>query len=220
MEKIALKVQKRDTNVPAKLIRTEGNIPAVCYGSSKENFAIQVDYQDFKKAYIKAGENTIIELDVDGKKYNVLVHEMQIDPIYNTVNHVDFILLNMKENVDTHVPIVLTGESLAVKEMGGVLNHVLDEVMVRCLPGDIPHEFTLDISQIADFHTALHVSDLEVPKGVELLTDTALTVVNVVAASESKDEEVELTPEEQEKAAIEAANADSETDADSAEDNK
>ena len=210
MEKIALKVQKRDTSTPAKLIREQGMIPAICYGSGKENVAVQMDYQTFKKTYIQAGENTVIELDVDGKNYNVLVHEIQLDPIYNTAIHVDFILLNMKENVDTHVPVVLVGEAPAVKELGGTLNHILDEVAVRCLPGSIPHEFTLDISGISDFHTALHVSDLEIPENVELLTDTAITIVNVVAPSGSSDDENELTPEEQEKAAIEAANAEAE----------
>lgn len=207
MEKIALKVQKRDTNTPAKLVREQGLIPAICYGSGKENIAVQMDYQLFKKAYVKAGENTIVELDVDGEKHNVLVHEIQLDPIYNTAIHVDFMLLNMKENVDTNVPVVLVGEAPAVKEQGGVLNHVLHEVAVRCLPGNIPHEFTLDISGIADFHTALHVSDLQVPENVEILTDSENTIVNVVAASGASDAEDELTPEEQEKAAIEAANA-------------
>lgn len=205
MEKIALKVQVRDTAVSAKEIRSTGLIPGICYGSGKENIAIQVDYQLFKKAYVKAGENTVIELDVDGTKHNVLIHDLQIDPIYSTASHVDFMILNMKEKVDTHVPIVVVGEAPAVKEQGGSLNIALSEVAVRCLPGNIPHEFTIDISVIEDFHTALHVSDLVIPADVELLTEADLTIVNVVAPSGASEETSELTPEELEKAAIEAA---------------
>lgn len=206
MEKLALKVQVRDGSTPAKVLRTQGLVPGVCYGSGKENILVQVDYQAFKKAYVAAGENTVIELDVDGKKHNVLVHELQIDPIYSTASHVDFLLLNMKEKIDTHVPIVVVGEAPAVKEQGGVMNIALQEVEVRCLPGNIPHEFTIDVSGINDFHTALHVSDLEIPKDVELLTDTALTIVTVNApAAEVEEVASELTPEELEKAAIQAA---------------
>lgn len=205
MEKIELKVQKRETKTSAKAIRQSGLIPAICYGAGKENIPVQMDYQEFKRAYVKAGENTVIELDVDGTKHNVLIHAMQIDPIYSTASHVDFIILNMKEKVDTHVPIVVVGEAPAVKEQGGVLNLALTEVAVRCLPGDIPHEFTVDVSGIEDFHTTLHVSDLVVPNGVEVLTESDMTVVNVSAPAGESEETSDLTPEELEKAAIQAA---------------
>ncbi len=204
MEKIELKVQKRDLTVPAKSVRKLGFVPGICYGAGKENVAIQVEYQVFKKAYIQAGENTIIELDVDGTKHNVLVHELQIDPIYNTASHVDFMILNMKEKVDTNVPVVVVGEAPAVKEQGGTLNLVMQEIAVRCLPGDIPHEFTVDISGLADFHSVIHVSDLVVPANVEIMSDADQTVVNIAAPASASDAP-ELTPEELEKAAIIAA---------------
>lgn len=203
METIALKVQKRTADTPAFKVRQEGLIPAICYGAGKENMEVVMPYQDFRKAYIKAGENTLIDLDVDGTKHKVLVHEVQMDPLYSTIMHVDFHLVNMKEKVDTHVPVTITGTSPAVKDHSGVLNVALDEIEVRCLPSDIPHEFVVDISVIEDFHTAIHVSDLKAPQGVEIMNDPELTVVSVMAPTVQ--EEVELSPEEAEKAAIAAA---------------
>jgi large subunit ribosomal protein L25 len=203
MENIVLNAQKRSTDTPAKVLVSQGLIPGICYGSGKENIAIQADYQDFRKVYKQAGENTIVELNVDGEKHKVLIHELQIDPLYNTARHVDFLLVNMKEKVDTSVPVVIVGEAPAVKEQGGTLNLVLQEIEVRCLPGDIPHEFNVDVTTLVDFHSAIHVSDLVVPKDVELLTEPEVTIVNVVAPS--TEEESTLTPEELEKAAIEAS---------------
>jgi large subunit ribosomal protein L25 len=205
MEKITLKVQKRDLAVSAKSIRAEGMIPAICYGAGKDNVAVQMDYQDYKRTHIAAGENTVVELDIDGEKHNVLIHDMQIDPIYSTASHVDFLILDMKVKVDAYVPIVVIGETVAVKEQGGTLNTPLSELHVRCLPGNIPHEFTIDVSGITDFHTALHVSDLEIPADVEVLTEAELTIVNVSGPSGASDDEPELTPEELEKAAIAAS---------------
>lgn len=206
MDKIALKVQKRDLSNSSKALRSEGLIPGICYGAGKENIAIQVEYQAFKKAYVQAGENSVVELDVDGEKHNVLIHELQIDPIYNTASHVDFMILNMKEKVDTSVPVVFVGEAPAVKELGGVLNVALDEIPVRCLPGNIPHEFTVDVSGMNEGHSALHVSDLVVPEGVEIMIEPTITIVNIISHGGSASaEESELSPEELEKAAIAAA---------------
>ncbi len=205
MENIALNAQKRSTDIPAKVLVSQGLIPGICYGSGKENIAIQADYQEFRKVYKQAGENSIVELNVDGEKHNVLIHDLQIDPIYNTARHVDFLLVNMKEMIDTSVPVVIVGEAPAVKELGGTLNLALQEVEVRCLPGNIPHEFNVDVTGLLDFHSSIHVADLVVPKDVEILTDKDITIVNVAAPAAESDEST-LTPEELEKAAI-AANA-------------
>ena len=205
MEKLVLKVEQRDSSVPAYKAREAGFIPAVCYGAGKENLHVNVPYQEFRRIYKLAGENTVVDLVLGSETHKVLIHDLQMDPVYTTVLHVDFHIVNMKEKVDTHVPVVLVGESPAVKQLSGVINQSLDEVEVRCLPGDIPHEFIVDISVIEDFHKVIHVSDLVIPKGVELLTDLELPIVSVLHAGGSDSDTPELSPEEAEKAAILAA---------------
>jgi len=196
---IQLAATKRDLEKKADAYRAEGLIPAVCYGSGKENTSIQLEYQVFRKAYIKAGDNTIIELDIEGEKHPVLVHEIQFHPVKGTIQHVDFLFVDMTKKVDTNVPVVIFGESPVVKNMAGVISQPLTELNVRCLPGDIPHEFKLDISPIEDFHTVLHVSDLDIPENVEVLDSMDLMVVTI---TQPRKEEVELTPDEAEAEAL------------------
>jgi len=196
---IQLSAKKRDLEKKADEYRAEGFIPAVCYGSGKENTSVQLEYQEFRKAYIKAGDNTIIELDIEGAKHPVLVHEVQFHPVKGTIQHVDFLFVDMTKKVDTNVPVTIFGESPVVKNMAGVVSQPLTELNVRCLPGNIPHEFKLDISVVEDFHTVLHVSDLDIPKGVEVLDSLDLMVVTV---TQPRKEEVELTPDEAEAEAL------------------
>ena len=190
MESVALEVQKRDTeNTTADQVRAEGMIPGECYGAGKENISIQVEYQTFRKLYNTAGENTVVDLTVDGNTHKALVHGLQLDSLHGRILHVDFKFIDMNKPVDTHVPLVFVGTAPAVKDMAGTLTKNVTELSVRCLPGDIPHEIEVDISPLVDFHTALHVSDLNVPANVEVLDDAARTIASVSAPKE--EEEVE-----------------------------
>lgn len=191
---VSLKAQKRSGK--ASQVRAGSFVPAECYGVGKDNLSIKMNYQDFRKAYIKAGDNTIIELDVDGDVNPVLVHDVQFDPIKDTVTHVDFKYVDMTVEVVANIPVVLTGVSPAVKEQAGVLNQTLAELEVKCLPADLPHEFVVDISSLVDFHTVIHVSDVEVPEKVEILNAPEQTVVTVSAPR--AEEEPEQAPEMEE----------------------
>lgn len=201
MDKIVLKAKKRDMNISAASLRAEKMLPGICYGAGKENIAVQMDYQEFRRTYNKAGENTVIELDIDGKKHNVLIHDMQIDPIYGTASHVDFMLLDMKATIATKIPVVTIGEAPVIKEQGAMLNLVMSEIEVRCLPGDIPQEFTVDISALVESHSAIRVADLVVPEGVVVLEDEDATIVNTVMPTAETEE---IAPAEAEEAAIAA----------------
>jgi len=201
---VKLQVAKRDESLSLEDLRGSDLIPAVCYGAGRENIKVQMEYQPFRKAYIKAGDNTIVELEIDGKTYPTLVHEVQFHPVKGTIQHVDMLFIDMDVKVHASVPVVLTGESPAVKNLAGDIAHTLHEVEVKCLPANIPHEFVMDISGIEDFHTILHVSDLDLPADVELVTDGALMVVGINAP---RKQEEELTPDEQEAAALESQEA-------------
>jgi len=197
---VSLKADKREMSITADMLRVGNKIPAECYGGGKDNVSIQLDYQAFRKAFIKAGENTLIELDVDGSVEPVLVQEIQFNPVTDKITHVDFVFIDMKKEVTTNIPVYTEGVAPAVRDMGGILTLNLTEIEVKCLPADIPHEFVVDVSVLDDFHSAIHVSDLNVPEGVELLNELEQTIATV--APPRAEEEEELDPEEAEAEAI------------------
>lgn len=197
MEKLTLEVQTR-TNNSAGEIRREGLIPAAFYGPGKENQSFVMDYQTFRKAYDKAGKNTVIELNIDGKsKEFTLVHDVQYDPVTDRFIHIDFLSVDMNKEVTAEVPLVFIGESMAVREEAGILmenRHVLE---VKCLAKNLPHELEVDLSILVDFNHSIHIKDIKLPEGVEAVDDLELTVATVSAPR----------TEEEEAAAIEESDA-------------
>ena len=191
MEKINLKVTLRgEENL--KQEREKGMIPAVLYGQKKENKSLWLEELAFGKVFEKAGENTVVVLDLEGgAKDNVLICDYQIDPLSGKFRHVDFLRIIMKEDVETNVPLVFVGEAPAVKEKGGILIKVLDEVEVKCLPGNIPQEFEVDLTKLVNFEDVIAISDLAIPEGVEILDDPE-TVIASVSEPRSEEELAEL----------------------------
>lgn len=192
-ESIQLSGEERvKTESTLSSIRKNGQIPAVLYGHGNASRMITVPSLEFSRAYKKAGENTLVELSLSqGKPVNTLIYDVQVDPLSGKFLHVDFYQVRMNEKVEATVPLVFTGESLAVRGSGGVLVKALDEVEVSCLPGNIPHEFSVDITALATFDDQIHVSDIVVPEGVELLSDRE-TVVALVERPRTDEEMASL----------------------------
>lgn len=189
---LTLDVESRNpSEIKAKHVRAQGKLPGIFYQNGKENIAIQMDYQTFRKLYRKAGDSSLIELNVDGgkAKETVLVHDYQLHPVSDDFTHVDFLGVNMNEEITAQVQIEVVGVSPAVKDQGGVLSTPLNTVEVKCLPAKMPHHLEIDITSLEDFHNAIHVSDIVVPEGVEILTEGELTVATVSAPREEESEE-------------------------------
>lgn len=181
METIQLIATTRTETGKALLkLRAAGFIPAVRYGHDEKPVSLSVPALDFSKAYRMAGESTLVELILDGKKgSNVLIHDVQTDPLSGRFTHIDFYQVNMSEEIETDVPLEYIGESEAVKAHGGVLVRSLDEVKIKCLPKDLPHSLTVDIARLKTFDDHIKVADLVLPKGVEMLEalDTTIALV-------------------------------------------
>lgn len=182
MDTLALEAQTRDMNVRSSSLRRLKRIPAVIYGPSQEPVMISMDYQTFRRAYIAAGDTSIIDVDVDGgkKKFKVLVQDVQFHPINDTIAHVDFLNLRMDHKISTSIPVEVTGVAPAVKDLVGILTLVTPSIRVRCLPGDLVKSIVIDISVLKTFHDAIHVSDLKLPSTVQILDDLDQTVANVL----------------------------------------
>ncbi len=192
MDKMTLDVQSREEGTKAKKLLASGLIPIEFYGKGTENMSLQVDYQAFRKLFRFAGTNTIISLNIDGGKSKVdtIVHDVNYHPITDKIIHVDFVKVKMDEFVYTKIPIVLTGVAPAVKELGGTLMHNLDELEVKCLPGDLIHNIEVSIEPIVDFNSFIRVKDLSVPDTLEVLGDPEEVVVTAVPPRVEEEPEV------------------------------
>lgn len=187
---LTLSANSRDLATKAKVLRRTGRVPGVVYGFKTETTSFDVDEQLVTRAYAKAGENTLVELDLAGKKIPVLFHGVQFHPVTDKVSHVDFYAVDLTKEIEVPVPVHITGESLAVKDLAGILVTPLDHVTVRCLPTALPKEFILDISPLTELHSTLTVAALKLPAGVTIVNDAE----EVLALVQEKRVEVEETP--------------------------
>ena len=184
----------------ARRVRAQGGVPAVVYGAGKNALSVTVDPKQISRIlHSEAGHNTIFDLQLDGEKTKVMIVDWQYEPIKGALMHIDLKRIAMDKRLKVEVPIVLKGEAYGVKTEGGILEQVLREVEIECLPADIPGHIDVDISELK-FGETLRVRDLPHGEGkLKFLTDEDQTVAHVVAVKEI----VEPTPE----AAAEAAAA-------------
>lgn len=186
---IPLTVTGRDLKKNAKNMRKTGIVPAVIYGNMK-NTPVECSSKEFHGVFAKAGENTLVDVTMDGKKVPCLIHSVSYDPVTSAYEHIDFYAVDMSKKVTTHVPVHFEGESPAVKNEGGVLLTVHSQLEVSCLPSDIPSHFTVDLSVLEKLRDSFTVAKLKVPAGVTIKEspDTAIVIVQ-----EPRKEEV-ITP--------------------------
>jgi large subunit ribosomal protein L25 len=182
MATLELKSKKRDVlGKKVKTLRNQGQIPAVVYGGKDGAIPLVLDSKEFNAVFKLAGETTLVKLfiDFDGWK-NVLIHDIDHDPISGKIRHVDFYEVKMDEKIIAKVPLVFSGDSLAIVDLGGVLVKAMQELEVRALPANLPHEITVDISHLKTFDDNVYVKDIKIPKEVEVLENLETSVAAVV----------------------------------------
>lgn len=202
-EAVNLQVELRDpgSSNQARRLRREGKLPAVLYGGEREARAIVVDPKTVVKILrSEQGENTILNLTVgEGQEQTALIHDYQVDPLDHRITHADFLRISMDVEVEVHVPVHLRGEPAGVRKEDGVLDTVLRELTVTCLPGNIPDFFEVDVTEL-EIGDSVHVFDLEIPEDVTVHEEPEQTVAVVAPPQELEIEE----PEEEEDLLAEA----------------
>ncbi len=205
MEKLQLKAAVRDVkkDKPGKM-RKNGQLPAILYGHKIPNLTLSINAREFDKVLKKAGESTIVELITDdGKVHPVLIHEFQKHYLTSVPTHVDFYQISMTEKLKAKVALDFVGESKAVKELGGVLVKVLNEVEVECLPVDLPHSIAVSLNSLVTLQDSVHVKDLSAPAKVKIVTPGDEMIVKV---QPPRDVEAELaTPVVEDVSKVEGA---------------
>jgi len=169
----------------ARRVRVSGKIPAVVYGAGGEAVAVTVDPRVITKIlHSDSGHNTIFDLDVTGASLvKAMIVDWQNEPIKGALLHIDLKRIAMDKAMRVSVPIQLTGVPVGVRAQGGILEHVLREVEIECLPGDIPSHLDVDVSEL-ELHGAIHVSDLPHSGSIKFLGDEHATVAHVTTIRE------------------------------------
>jgi large subunit ribosomal protein L25 len=188
---------------PSNRLRAEGRIPAVVYGQGMDPVAVSVDRRELRQALSgPAGVNALISLTVAGETHPTIVKQLDRHPLRRTVTHVDFLKVNLDEDIEVAVPLTLLGEAKAVLSEGGLVDRAVDTITVRTRPNTVPNELPIDVSAM-NIGDVLRLSDLEVPAGVELVDDPDMPIVT--ALGQAAEEEPEPVEGEEEAAEGEAA---------------
>lgn len=184
MNEIKVEAEPREagSSNAARRLRAEHKLPAVLYGGDADSIPISVDPKDIIDILRSdSGQNTLFEVTVgDGSPETVMIFDIQVDPVTHHLQHADLVRIAMDRTIQVEVPVELVGTPAGVKEEGGVLDHSLREVLVECLPGDIPDELTVDVSHLT-IGDSVSIEDLEVPVSVKVMADPNRNVASVVA---------------------------------------
>lgn len=175
-------------------VRSNGMIPAVVYGARVENTLISVPSILFEKVFKVVGESSTVVLEIGSEggkaqKVDVLIHDVQVDPVKGFPIHVDFLAIDMNKPVQVAIPVEFIGTAQAEKDSLGVLVKVLYEVEIEALPKDLPHSVTVDVTSLATLDSQIHVSDLKMPAGVVAITSGDEVVALIAAVKEEVEEE-------------------------------
>ena len=173
-----------------KTLRARGSVPAVVYGAKAPSESIEVNEREFEKIWHVTGEAGLVELVVDGSTKNVLIKDVQRDPLKDGALHIDFYVVEMDKPIRATVPVKFVGDSPAVKQ-GAILVKIIRELEVESLPAKLPHELEVDISKLVAAGDRFLVSDLVVPAGVTVIADS----MDIVALTEEPKAEEEVVAE-------------------------
>ncbi|MGE7989009.1 50S ribosomal protein L25/general stress protein Ctc [Lysinibacillus fusiformis] len=192
-----LSVTKRETGHRSTLtqLRKGGAIPAVIYGYKLDSTPISISAKEFKKSIQKNGQNSVFSLELEGKKVNVVVSEVQQCSLKDEVNHVDFLAINMAEELEADVPIRLVGQSVGVSE-GGILMQPNLELKVKVKPAELPDYIEVDISSLK-VGESLTVAEIRNQTPVEVISEDDYLLVTIVAPVSAEQEEVTASVEEE-----------------------
>jgi large subunit ribosomal protein L25 len=196
MANATLRASRRDAGGKgvARKLRGTGKVPAVLYGHGDRTEQLSVDAHELELLLHHVNpENTLIGLDIDGQRSDVLIREIQKHPYRPEVLHVDFLLVHGDETIRLDIPVRLTGTPVGVREHGGVLDQVIYDLHVECLPRHIPEAAEVDISGL-EIGQSVRVADVSIPD-VTVLMDADLPIASVLSARVHEEDEAAAAAE-------------------------
>ncbi|MFJ5566647.1 50S ribosomal protein L25/general stress protein Ctc [Lysinibacillus xylanilyticus] len=190
-----LSVKKREAGHRSTLtqLRKGGAIPAVIYGYNLDSTPISISEKEFRKSVQKNGQNGVFSMELDGKKVNVVVSEIQQCSMKDEVNHIDFLAINMSEVIESEVPIKLVGESVGIS-VGGILMQPNLDVKIKVKPADIPEAIEVDITELKIGET-ITVADIRDKIEFDIISENDHTLITIMAPAVVDEETVDIAQE-------------------------
>ena len=181
--KTVLKAQPRAETgkAAARKLRSVGRIPAVIYGKEMDSRGLSLDLQETEYLFQRiAVENTILELEIEGddEPVQTLIRDIQAYPHKPGLLHVDFLRIQKGVAVEVDIPVILEGIPVGVRESGGILEQIINELRVKCIPSKIPENYTLEVTDM-EVGDSFHVSDIQVEDDVDILAELDRTICSV-----------------------------------------
>jgi large subunit ribosomal protein L25 len=189
MTKLSAKTRK-EVGKRISQIRKEEKIPGVCYGAEIKNAPISVDYKEFIDVLRETEGSSLFDLDIEGKKFPVIIKEIQRDPVSGNVIHVDFYQVPMNKKIEVTVPFIFEGEAPAVKNFGGTLIKDLHSIDIKVLPHLIPKHIVVNVGKLENIGDEILVGSIDFPEGAEILRSKK-DVIAYISAVTSVEEELE-----------------------------
>lgn len=190
-EKLTLVAEKRETfGKKLRKMRHSGVIPANIYGPEFTSVAITVSFKDFIHTYKTARETGVVYITVGKEEYPTLIKDIQRHPVSDAILHVDFRRINLREKIETDVPLVFVNEAPAVQTLGGQLLTQTNEILIEALPTDIPEHIEIDLATLTEIGSEIRVQDVTKIANVDIKEDPERIIVSVVARKEES-----ITPE-------------------------
>jgi large subunit ribosomal protein L25 len=167
-----------------KRLRREGQIPGVLYGKKQEPLLVQVGAKELQTALRGHGQSGFLELALNGERVTAVIKETQHDPVTGRLSHLAFQRVSAADRVTTHVPLVFVGDTSAITDHGGVIQHPASEVTVSCRADHLPESIVVDLSALT-IGSSLRVADITAPEGVDIVTnpDQVIAATSVSAAA-------------------------------------
>ncbi len=189
-----------------KVLRREGKLPAIVYGSGIEPTPIVMDMHEATKSLRTVTSSTLVLLDIEGKEQLALVRDRQVDRLKNMILHVDFLAVSMGQTLQATVPIRLVGHAPVLDDFDALVMQDTESLEVEVLPKDLPEVIDVDVSVLTELGSSISITDLDLPEGVNVLTDPDTLIAVALSAAreeEEEEEEEELLPEDAEPELIE-----------------
>ena len=189
MEQAEISANKREIlGKKVRFMRRQGVLPAHVFGHGLESLALECNARQLERTVSRAGATKLLNLKIRGERSprNVLIREIQRNPVTGTLTHVDFYQVRMAEKLEVDIPIMLVGESPALKMKENILLHELDHLAIECLPKDIPASIEVDVSSLTEAGQDIRVKDIKLADGIIILNDPEVVVASISAETEEE----------------------------------
>ena len=216
MADLTLKAEKRDAlGKKTRFLRRQGITPTHLFGHGIESLALQCNTTDLQRIIARGGTTRLIDIDIEAEKHprSAFIREIQRDEIDGRLLHVDFYQIKKTEKITANIPVILTGKAPALKSRDNMIENLINEIGVECLPDKLPPQIEIDLSPLEESGQSIHVKDIKLDKDIVITTDPEQIIVKISRVKAAVEEIEEVAAVEEAEAEVMEAEAEAVTEA-------